>query len=52
MNIAVLPLSNTPPLPFVVSKAIIAVLILILCVGIPIAFVVHKSFPKPVTENN
>jgi len=51
MNLAVVPLSSTPPLPFTISKAITAVLILIFCVGIPIALVVHKSYPKPVAGN-
>ena len=51
MNLAVVPLSNTPPLPFVLSKAIIAILILIFFVGIPVALVVHKSNAKAVAEN-
>lgn len=46
MNLAVVPLSNTPPLHFVLSKAIIAILILIFFVGIPIALVVHKFKSK------
>jgi len=50
MNRVVVPLSNTPTLPFVVYKAIISVLILIFFVGIPIALVVHKYYPKPVVR--
>ena len=49
MNLAVVPLSYTPPLPFVLSKAIIAILILIFFVGIPIALVVHKYYTKPIS---
>lgn len=51
MNLAVVPLSNTPPLPFVLSKAIIAILILIFFVGIPIALIVHKFNPKVIGRN-
>jgi len=52
MNLAVVPLSNAPPLPFVLSKAIIAILILILFVGMPIALVVHKFSPKVIARND
>ena len=50
MNLAIVPLSNTPPLPFVLSKAIIAILILIFFVGIPSALVVHKFNPKVIAR--
>jgi hypothetical protein len=38
MNKIVLPLSNTPPIPFKLINAAIAASILILCIGIPLAF--------------
>jgi hypothetical protein len=38
MNKIVLPLSNTPPVPFKIMNAIIAASILIVCIGIPLAF--------------
>ncbi len=46
MNLIVLPLSNIPPLPFTVTKAVIAALILMLCIGLPISFSASKYFSK------
>lgn len=51
MNRVVVPLSNTPKIPFQLSKAIIAMLILIFCIGLPISLIVHKlSRSKAVTS--
>lgn len=46
MNVIILPLSNTPPLPFKITNAAIAAFILIVCIGIPLAFL------RPVISNN
>lgn len=46
MNLIVVPLSNTPPIGFQLSKAIVAALILIICVGIPVALITHKQYAK------
>ena len=46
MNVIILPLSNTPPLPFKITNAVIAASILIVCIGIPLAFL------RPVISNN
>ncbi len=37
MNLVVVPLSNTPPQPFAVGDALINAVILIVCMGIPLA---------------
>ena len=42
MNLVVVPLSNTPKGPFSWSGAIQGALILIVCIGIPIAWIVGK----------
>jgi hypothetical protein len=44
MNLLVLPLSKTPKLPFTLSGAAIAIGILIVCIGLPLAFLAK---PKP-----
>jgi len=44
MNRIVLPLSNTPTIPFKIRGAIIGCLILIFCIGIPITFVVDRYY--------
>lgn len=38
MTFVVLPLSNTPPLPFSIQSAVIGALILILAIGLPLSF--------------
>ena len=38
MNLVVLPLSNTPPRTFSINNTVVGVLILITCVGIPVAY--------------
>jgi hypothetical protein len=44
MTQVVLPLSNTPPIPFHLDKALIAVTILIVCIGLPISYRAKKYF--------
>jgi hypothetical protein len=46
MNMLVLPLSNTRPLPFYAGKALVAVLILIACVGLPLSLIANKYYRK------
>ncbi|HVZ98238.1 MAG TPA: hypothetical protein VG847_15250 [Chitinophagaceae bacterium] len=46
MNLIVVPLSNTPPLPFHAFKAIKAALILILCIGTPVCFLAASFYKK------
>lgn len=46
MNRVVLPISNTPPLPFRLKGAIIGCLILIFCIGMPITLIVDKFYSK------
>lgn len=46
MSQIVLPLSNTPALPFNLKGAIIAVLILIVAIGIPLSFMANKFYRK------
>ena len=46
MNLVVLPLSNTPPRTFSINNAVIGVLILIICVGIPVAYSAFKFYKK------
>lgn len=44
MNLIVMPLSNTPHLPFKAARMIKAILILIFMIGIPLSFIGHKYF--------
>ena len=46
MNFIVVPLSNTAPLPFHIKGALLAILILIICVGIPICFIANSFYKK------
>ncbi|MBI5472532.1 MAG: dihydrofolate reductase, partial [Ignavibacteriae bacterium] len=50
MNSLVVPLSNTPPLPFDLGNAILAVIILMVCVGLPISLVVGRHFSRKASE--
>jgi|CXWL01.1.fsa_nt_gi hypothetical protein len=43
-NLIIVPLSKAPPIPFVFSKAIIAMLILMACVGMPISLMTNKHY--------
>ena len=49
MHFVVVPLSQTPAFPFVLWKAIKAMLILIVMIGLPLAFLAGR-FLKPVEE--
>ena len=42
MAFVVLPLSNTPPIPFEITNAAIDILLVTVCAGFPISFVAHK----------
>jgi len=44
MNQVVLPLSNTPPITFKFSKAIIASCVLIVAIGLPLSYLANKHF--------
>jgi len=44
MNGVVLPVSRTPPLPFYPGKALVAALILTVCVGLPVSLLAHKYY--------
>ena len=48
MNLLVVPLSNTPPIPFHPAKALLAVGILMVCVGLPVSFIVGNYFRQSV----
>jgi uncharacterized membrane protein YagU involved in acid resistance len=42
MQFIVLPLSKAPPLPLTASGALLSILILIVCIGIPLTIIVRK----------
>ncbi|MBS1558269.1 MAG: hypothetical protein JST69_06025 [Bacteroidetes bacterium] len=46
MNQLILPLSNTPSFPFKLKSAFIAMGILIMAIGLPLAFLVSRFFSK------
>lgn len=46
MRFVVLPLSHTPSFPFSIKKAVIAALILVCCIGIPLAFLAVPTTKK------
>ncbi|MEP6617365.1 MAG: hypothetical protein ABJA57_12330 [Ginsengibacter sp.] len=46
MNLVVVPLSNVPPRPFDVVNAIINMLILIICIGLPLSFMAGRIDKK------
>jgi uncharacterized membrane protein YagU involved in acid resistance len=50
MNLLVVPQSNTPPIPFTPAKALLAVGILIVCVGWPVAFIIGHYFRQGDTD--
>lgn len=47
MNLLVVPLSNAPAIPFVLSKAIVAAAILMVCIGLPISLIVSRYYESP-----
>lgn len=50
MTRIVLPLSNVPQQPFVLTRALLAIVILIFCIGLPISYGIKKYFSS--TTNN
>lgn len=44
MNLIVVPLSNTPPQPFNLMNAFVGIIILIVCMGIPLAVMVNSFY--------
>jgi hypothetical protein len=46
MNRVVVPLSNTPPMAVTVKGAITGIVVLMLCVGLPIAHLVKRHYAK------
>ncbi len=44
MQFLVVPLSNTPKSPLILSNAIIAAMILIICIGIPLTLIAAKTY--------
>lgn len=46
MGEIVLPLSNTPPLPFTVKGTTISTLILIGAIGLPLSFLAHRHYTR------
>lgn len=46
MSQVVVPQSRTPPLPFDILRAVLAVFILIVCVGIPICFIAVSFYKR------
>jgi hypothetical protein len=46
MNKVILPLSNTPPIPFVLTKAILAAAILVVAIGLPLSFIANSYYSK------
>jgi hypothetical protein len=47
MNLVVLPLSNVDRSPFNLVQAVIAAVILMFCIGLPIAVIVSKHYSQP-----
>ncbi len=45
MNLIVVPLSNTPKLPFNLTQTIIGIIILMLAIGLPISLMAKKYYP-------
>ena len=43
-NLIIVPLSEVPASPFVLSKAIVAMLILMACIGLPISLIANKHY--------
>lgn len=46
MNRVVLPLANTPPIPFRVGPSLIGLAIIIVAIGLPITFLTNKFFKE------
>lgn len=46
MNLIVVPLSKIPPRPFNITNALINVVILMVCIGIPLSFMANSFYKK------
>lgn len=46
MNLVVLPLANTPPIKFVAAKALVAAGVLVVAIGMPLAFIASRYYRK------
>ncbi|WP_153797952.1 hypothetical protein [Foetidibacter luteolus] len=46
MNLLIVPLSKTSPVPFDAARAVQAVLVLIICIGLPIAFIASRYYKR------
>lgn len=46
MNLVILPLSATPPLPFKLESAIIGALVLVLAIGLPFSYLFRRYFAR------
>jgi hypothetical protein len=46
MNLVVLPLSNTPPLPFKVIGTLVGIAILMFAVGLPVSVLAYRYYSK------
>lgn len=46
MNQVVLPLSNTPPIPFSVLSAVVGALILVCAIGLPLSFLAQRFYSR------
>ena len=44
MNLMVVPLSNTPAIPFTITRVFIGCGILMLCIGLPISLLAHRYY--------
>ena len=52
-TLIIVPLSNTPPpAPFDIRKAAVAILILIFCIGLPIAVIISRCYSKNRAANS
>ncbi len=51
MNLVVVPLSRTPPLPSSAGQVVIGIMIIIICVGLPIARAARKHFNDAVSTD-
>lgn len=46
MNLVVLPLSRVPTVPFSISSAVLGMIVLMVCVGLPISYMSHRYYSK------
>jgi uncharacterized membrane protein YagU involved in acid resistance len=51
MNLVVLPLSNAPAVPLQTKGVIIGMLIIMFCVGLPIALFAHRFYARKLQRN-